>query len=132
MPAGIPKSEILGAVQQRLSNPARWAKGTYARDDSGKSVATTAEHATSWCLTEAIHRELYSRSNQADPNRIYQTAIPIYQDISVMIKEQYPIMDNKHSHVTVIQKFNDDPRISHEDILAVLEKVHTKLIEHGE
>lgn len=52
------KLQLWRAVRERLSDPARWIKGTYARDSEGRSVLPDSPRAVCWCLDGAIRLEV--------------------------------------------------------------------------
>jgi hypothetical protein len=118
----FPKSELAAAMYQRLSDPRCWTKHTSARDRDGQSVPPSSHLAQSWCLTGAATYELHRRGYQSDciTNRLYA-------DMTAIFKEQYPEI-----RACGVQGFNDDHRMTHEGLLAVLQKTYNKLVERGE
>lgn len=48
--------EILTAVRELLSDPARWVQNTHAVDGHGKPCSARSERAAQWCLLGALNK----------------------------------------------------------------------------
>lgn len=92
-------------VRELLSDPERWTKGAWALNQAGAEVNAISSDAKCWCLVGAISR-CYRTDDEQQPIR----------DASAKVKAL--ILDR---HATIVD-FNDSPKTTHADILAVLDE----------
>lgn len=89
-------------VQEFLADPARWCKNHSAKRAGGTSTSSDDPLAVRFCLASAIGK-CYGHDRAG--HEVYEKLEPI-------------IKARNGRYVTVIG-FNDDPRTTHDDILAV-------------
>ena len=87
--------EILKAARAKIESPERWTRGCLARDEFGDEVPPNLSVARKWCLVGAC-----------DDIR----ALEILEDVLEEEGEEPPAA------------FNDDPRTTHDDILALFDR----------
>ena len=85
-------------VLDLLRDPAHWAKGCYAYNSDGESVAPESEQAVCWCLIGAI-KKCYPEN----------------------IANQVDKLDALLETIAIVP-FNDAPSTTHDQIVALLEK----------
>jgi hypothetical protein len=91
----------LRAVRERLTPPEAWIKNAYARDAKRNEVSIDSTKAVCWCLMAAIILDDV-------PNKEYEA---LSKEIS-----------KRNGRAATIPTFNDDPNITHADILEVLDQ----------
>lgn len=102
MPANPAALAGLKAMRELLSDPARWTKGTEARNAKGRPVRPWWKSATCWCLLGAPH---------AGARRCYRNAV-----------QEEMALRSALGGKKAISGFNDDPTTTHADILALLDR----------
>lgn len=108
------KREALEQLEALLTPPEHWTQGFDARDPEGIPVGSLDENATCWCLLGGIEKIAPSASD----NRLrvdVQNALSA--SIQVEAKDRFDA-----ENLTDIPEFNDDPRTTHEHILAVVRR----------
>lgn len=103
---------ILRLVRERLSDPKRWTKNTYAKDKDGEHVYSCSERACRWCLSGAIMVEEIS---YAAPRGLTYNAGLYVEELRLMA-EQMGLLNRKNEG---LHMFND--RSTHEQVLAFLD-----------
>ena len=90
-------------VLDLLSDPKRWTKDTYARREDGEPVCSRSPRAVSWCIAGAITK-CYP---DAEYPRMHSIIFNILQKRNVELG---------------IGGFNDDPRTTHDQVVALLKE----------
>jgi hypothetical protein len=75
-------AEILRAARERIADPARWTKGTFARTEAGREVSAQAEIAVRWCARGSLYRECGSACTNTT-RRAEQTLRDVVPDIEI-------------------------------------------------
>ena len=102
-----------------ISNPDNWTRHAEARNEKGESVSALDETAHKWslrgALVAAISRTHYERRN----GFVHIFLVGALEDI---IRETAEVKNIvlEHDPNHIIDKFNDDPAMLHEDIVNVL------------
>lgn len=102
-PIGPTYEEItqgLVCVRELLSDPEHWTKGSYARNAKGLSVYSDSHDAQSFCLIGAASR--------------CSTDHGVTGAVILRMQRACPI--------PILSRFNDDPRTTHADVLAVIDR----------
>lgn len=137
-------SEALSLIrgERRGENRAvtSWAKGDYLSDEDWDGDGSDRwAMCLNGALSEAEHK-LIDKRNRAyrdlDPARAEVETAPgvkAQQVLANVIREQFPERagrrgDDSTSHHTIVT-FNDDEKTTQQDVEAVLEKAHVKLLE---
>lgn len=109
---------ILKEVRDLLSDPARWTRGTAARNRHGYSVDVTEDCATRWCLIGAITKVCASHNNGHKAYLAKRAAV--YRVMEASLRSL------NHKEITLID-FNDVEETTHADILKLLDSTITTL-----
>ncbi len=90
--------------QELLSDPNKWTKKCYARNERGESVVSDDESATCWCLYGALNK-CYVRGEQwVEAHKRIENALRIETGSERIVA------------------FNDSEATTHEDLMRVLER----------
>lgn len=101
------KLQLWRAVRERLSDPARWIKGTYARDSEGRSVLPDSPRAVCWCLDGAIRLEVTLA--QGSDYRLY----------AALFNKAVALIDTRR-HLSIVD-WQDSPARKHKDVLDLVD-----------
>ena len=94
--------DVLRDTREFLSDPARWTKGTAARDANGDPCEVEYEHAKSFCLLGATLYTTLGRPSLFDRTKDYLSYV----------------LDSPLN----LRQLNDNPATTHEEILALLDR----------
>lgn len=125
--------EILRRARERLSDPARWTQGAYARDADGFTTAMYDDDAVCWCLVGAISKEtnILNLPWYGDGEKAVNF---LSKQVSTLVSE----FNDTHTHGEVLAlldrairgsliDFNDTH--SHEEVLELIDKAIANLSE---
>jgi hypothetical protein len=90
----------LRAIRELLSDPARWCKGSWARDVAGKKIGPSQEGACRWCLDGAV-----------------LTLAGDYQDVEVALNKAAASLKFPTGYIHL----NDHPTTDHATVLACID-----------
>lgn len=97
------KLDVVREVRKLLDNPENWTKNANARDRYGVYCNPYSDNAHCWCLIGATHKATSCETRG-------ETRTSVLRDIA-----QYAGGS--------ITGFNDDPAISHKDIINLLDRM---------
>lgn len=101
------KLELVTRVKTLLSNPAKWTKGSFARDSIGNGVDFRSESATCFCIRGAARHEAAAMGFDA-----------LTGDYTIMrIMEENMCINGEAG----VASFNDNPSTTHEDVMKALD-----------
>lgn len=101
--------EILRAARERISDPERWGKGSFAYSKQGRPTSPWLDAAACWCIRGAVYCECGSASTKAAQRAQAFLAEAIEQ-------LDFEVPDNAEPIAWV----NDSG--THEDVLALCDK----------
>lgn len=107
---GLTVSQALLELKALLSNPKRWVKGAYAKDDRGEHTNSRDPHAVCFCITGGINRTCGANT-----------------DLRAIVKKK--LIANLPRGFEALERFNDDSEITHAQILELIEKTHQRVVE---
>lgn len=96
-------STILTKIRTLFRDPSHHTKGVYARDKAGNSVAATDPRAVCWCVMGGIRH-----------------ICPSFDDRQSRVKAIDLL--TKAAGMDSVARYNDDPRTTHEKLLAWIDK----------
>ncbi len=92
-------------AREVLSDKSKWTKSCIARTNEGEQCEPTSKMAVAWCAIGAIEKA-YSTSRE--------------ESKTAMAKLRQVIIANYHH--SFIDNFNDDPDITYEDVIMMMEE----------
>jgi len=110
-----------------LSSPDKWIKDVFARDNMGNTCSYLADEAKCFCLTGALARSAWTLLGVGNDDNLYSSFTGVYNLVCMTIMDIITIQRNDLDIVPIITVFNDDPRITYEDIISVLQQAKLKL-----
>lgn len=91
-----------------------WTQNAYARDKDDNITYIADQHACSWCLTGALHRA------SLDSSTLGKNFMLVHQRLEVRQ------LLEAHANGS-LSSFNDSPKRTKEDVLALIDKVMDEL-----
>jgi hypothetical protein len=124
-------SNIIKSVEELFSNPSKWTKGEFARDEDNNPCDAGSAVACCFCLQGAIDlvSEMDFFGDGDCDEEAYPEAAQAAAAIADVIRERYPerITINPEHPYGVIATFNDATATTVEDVLTVLRAAQEKV-----
>jgi Fe-S-cluster formation regulator IscX/YfhJ len=94
----------LTALSLRLADPSHWCRGADAKNSQGEVVLYYGEEAQQWSLAGALYLACFGKDRD-----------PLGQAVFYQIRGFIEM-----SQSTTLDGFNDDPQVSHDDVMKVI------------
>jgi hypothetical protein len=104
-------------LRDLLADPARWTKKHLAKDEHGVYTYPMEDRAVCWCVFGGLIKVM---GPDASDQAVYEAAQSVGKCFPMELA--YPIEENYGASLRPIGLINDDPRTTHDIVLAAIDK----------